>query len=230
MDTLLEIHGSAGQLAVNDDRGGGRVDSYTEFAVESDQTIFVVVQAIGGAFGPYEFGCDFALPSGGGTNAQSGIGSQHRGGEPAGTTAVVSSQEEGPGDGEPAGITTTVTISESQIVSLTVRPVGEVAAIADDAVTAVRLIIYYDANNDRQPSPGEGVPNVSVVAVGFYRPTKSPESLLTGRAKRSSTCVGMWPASSFPLSLAGRRLLEPARLTTRFGWACPPSLSLASSP
>jgi hypothetical protein len=27
------------------------------------------------------------------------------------------------------------------------------------------LLVYYDANNDRQPGPGEGIPNVSVLAV-----------------------------------------------------------------
>ena len=27
------------------------------------------------------------------------------------------------------------------------------------------MLIYYDANNDRSPGPGEGIPNVSVLAV-----------------------------------------------------------------
>ena len=31
--------------------------------------------------------------------------------------------------------------------------------------TTVSLLIYYDANNDRKPSPNEGVPNVSVMVV-----------------------------------------------------------------
>ena len=31
--------------------------------------------------------------------------------------------------------------------------------------THIRLLVYYDANNDRQPGPGEGIANVSVLAV-----------------------------------------------------------------
>ena len=32
-------------------------------------------------------------------------------------------------------------------------------------LTTIRLLVYYDANNDRAPGPGEGIPNVSVLAV-----------------------------------------------------------------
>ena len=31
--------------------------------------------------------------------------------------------------------------------------------------THIGLLVYYDANNDRQPGPGEGIANVSVLAV-----------------------------------------------------------------
>ena len=33
------------------------------------------------------------------------------------------------------------------------------------STTYLRLLVYYDANNDRQPGPGEGIANVSVLAV-----------------------------------------------------------------
>ena len=164
VDTVIEASGAAGQMVVNDDRGPGRVDSYVEFAVESDQTVFVTVSAIGGSFGPYEFGCDFALPAGGQTSGAAG--NTHGGGQPAGSSSAVGSQDDSTeSEVSPPPITATVAVSDSHIVPLMVRPVGTVVADAAEAVTAVRLIIYYDANNDRQPSPGEGVPNVSVVAV-----------------------------------------------------------------
>jgi hypothetical protein len=50
-------------------------------------------------------------------------------------------------------------------VSLPVRYIGPAAVQADSLATHIRLLVYYDANNDRQPGPGEGIANVSVLAV-----------------------------------------------------------------
>jgi hypothetical protein len=51
-------------------------------------------------------------------------------------------------------------------ISLTVTYLGSVETPSAAAgVTTIGLLVYYDANNDRQPGPGEGVPDVSVVAV-----------------------------------------------------------------
>jgi hypothetical protein len=50
-------------------------------------------------------------------------------------------------------------------VTLTVRHLGRVEPESRKAPTTIRLLVYYDANNDRSPGPGEGIPNVSVLAV-----------------------------------------------------------------
>jgi hypothetical protein len=39
------------------------------------------------------------------------------------------------------------------------------APLPPPPTTHIRLLVYYDANNDRQPGPGEGVANVAVQAV-----------------------------------------------------------------
>lgn len=62
-------------------------------------------------------------------------------------------------------VTATVTVTATERISLTVRHLGRVAPQSDTSVTSVRLLVYYDANNDRAPGPGEGIPNVSVLAV-----------------------------------------------------------------
>jgi hypothetical protein len=50
-------------------------------------------------------------------------------------------------------------------IFLPVRQLGALTVPNSAAQTVVSLLIYYDANNDRKPSPNEGVPNVSVVVV-----------------------------------------------------------------
>jgi hypothetical protein len=64
-----------------------------------------------------------------------------------------------------ATATATATMTVTERISLTVRHLGRVAPQSDTPVTSVRLLVYYDANNDRAPGPGEGIPNVSVLAV-----------------------------------------------------------------
>jgi len=48
---------------------------------------------------------------------------------------------------------------------LTVRHLGQRQPPTTVSTTYLRLLVYYDANNDRQPGPGEGIANVSVLAV-----------------------------------------------------------------
>ena len=43
--------------------------------------------------------------------------------------------------------------------------VGRAQPQTTSPATYIRLLVYYDANNDRQPGPGEGIANVSVLAV-----------------------------------------------------------------
>ena len=62
-------------------------------------------------------------------------------------------------------VTTPVPITTAQAMTLTIRHLGRVEAQSAETTTHIRLLVYYDANNDRTPSPGEGIPNVSVLAV-----------------------------------------------------------------
>jgi hypothetical protein len=60
---------------------------------------------------------------------------------------------------------TAATLTATDRLSLTVRHLGHVEPQSDATETMVRLLVYYDANNDRAPGPNEGIANVSVLAV-----------------------------------------------------------------
>ncbi|MGB1249618.1 MAG: hypothetical protein ACPG8W_03230 [Candidatus Promineifilaceae bacterium] len=62
-------------------------------------------------------------------------------------------------------ITTPTSITATQALTLSIRHLGRIESPMVEASTHIRLLIHYDANNDRTPSPGEGIPNVSVLAV-----------------------------------------------------------------
>jgi hypothetical protein len=64
-----------------------------------------------------------------------------------------------------ATVTATVAITATERLALTARYLGPVEPESDTPATTIRLLVYYDANNDRAPGPGEGIPNVSVLAV-----------------------------------------------------------------
>jgi hypothetical protein len=59
----------------------------------------------------------------------------------------------------------TVALTNTERISLTVLHIGRAQPQTDIPATPIRLLVYYDANNDRQPGPGEGIANVSVLAV-----------------------------------------------------------------
>jgi hypothetical protein len=143
VDTLLTVAAGGTVIAANDDRAAGRVDSYAAWTAAEEQAVLVKVEARGGGFGPYELVCQTAAPP-----APAG---------PPGPPALPAT----PG----APMTATAVFSQTGPISLTVRHIGQAPAAAEAALTHVRLLVYYDANNDRSPGPGEGVANVSVLAV-----------------------------------------------------------------
>jgi hypothetical protein len=61
--------------------------------------------------------------------------------------------------------TLTTTVATTNGLTLTLTYLGQVQPVDETPTTGIRLLVYYDANNDRQPGPGEGVANVSVLAV-----------------------------------------------------------------
>jgi hypothetical protein len=142
VDTLLTAAAGGAVIGVNDDRGVGRVDSYLTWMAAEEQAIVVKVEARGGGYGQYELVCQVATaPAPAMAPAPIGV--------PAPSTPV----------------TTTNALTVTGSVSLTVRHIGRVQPQPETSTTHVRLLVYYDANNDRSPGPGEGVANVSVLAV-----------------------------------------------------------------
>lgn len=144
VDTLMTVLGVSGAIGVNDDRAVGRVDSYLAWAAAAEQPVIIQVEARGGSFGQYEFVCQPAAPA------------------PA-PPAMPAPPVAAPPVAAP--LTPTVTITATGPISLTVQYIGRVQPSTTAPATRIRLLVYYDANNDRQPGPGEGIANVSVLAV-----------------------------------------------------------------
>ncbi len=139
VDTLMTIMGVSGVVGVNDDRAVGRVDSHLAWETAEEQPVIIKVEARGGSFGQYEFVCEQATP-------------------PVMPPALPAN---------PALPETALsdTITTTGKLSLTVQHIGQVQPQTTTPATHIRLLVYYDANNDRQPEPGEGIANVSVLAV-----------------------------------------------------------------
>jgi hypothetical protein len=146
VDTLLVIHAGGTVVGSNDDRGVGRVDSFFTWRAADEQTVIVQLAARGGSYGQYELVCQTVTPP----------DPPARPGGPPAITATPTAT---------ATLTATVPLTATDRISLTVRHLGRVEPQSDAPVTAVRLLVYYDANNDRAPGPGEGIPNVSMLAV-----------------------------------------------------------------
>ena len=141
VDTLLTVTGSTGLLGENDDRSSGRVDSVLTWTQAAEAQVVIQVTARGGSFGQYELNCQPTAP-------------------PLPTAPAVN---HAPGGAEPP--TLIPTLAAAQSISLTVQYLGRVQPQTFVKPTTIRLLVYYDANNDRQPGPGEGIANVSALAV-----------------------------------------------------------------
>lgn len=147
VDTLLTVFSAAGPIGENDDRAAGRVDSFLVWTTAEEQAVTVRVEARGGGTGDYRFRCAAA---------------------PAPAPPVVSAGPPltpAPTPSVSATMTSAVSLTATAPLTLTLRRVGRVPPQATATPTHIRLLVYYDANNDRTPGPGEGVPDVSVLAV-----------------------------------------------------------------
>jgi hypothetical protein len=140
VDTVLTVLALDGTpIAHNDDWSSGRIDSYVQWRAGSQQEVVVRVGALGGSTGGYELLCQTFVPV--------------AAAPPATTTSTPI----------PAVITGTQH-SESNLLPLSIRPIATATATPSPPVP-IRLMVYYDVNDNRQPDPGEGIPNVSVLAV-----------------------------------------------------------------
>lgn len=144
VDTLLTVAGISSVIGVNDDRGVGRVDSYLAWEAAEEQPVIIKVEARGGSFGQYEFVCQNLVP-------------------PPAPPMLPAPVVTTPATRDPLIMTTSVTATGH--ISLTVQHIGRAQPQTTTPSTHIRLLVYYDANNDRQPGPGEGIANVSVLAV-----------------------------------------------------------------
>jgi hypothetical protein len=141
VDTLLTVVAADGTvIADNDDWSDGRIDSYVQWTAVNQQEVIVQVSALGGTIGSYELRCQSYIPIS----------------VPPPTATVI-------GTPTPGAITGTHQ-SESNLLSLNVRPILTATPTPAPPIS-IRLIVYYDINDNRQPDPGEGIPNVGVLAV-----------------------------------------------------------------
>ena len=152
VDTVLTVQGSNGLIASNDDRASGRLDSLASWANASEQTVFIEVTARGGGYGLYQLLCQVAT----------GQSSSPAGGENLPVSPATATPS--PTFVPTGTLTGTLSLTATQTVTLAIRYVGEANPATPTPVTPVRLLIYYDANNDRQASVGEGITNVLVLA------------------------------------------------------------------
>jgi len=148
VDTLLTVHGADGVIGSNDDRGPGRVDSRLEWTVEVEEQVVIEIRARGGTYGAYALVCAAGPPA-------SSLPPM-----PIPPTPFVL-----PVEATTTPVTGTMPLTATHSISLTVRYAGRIEEETYAAVTVIRLLIYYDADNDRAPGPGEGIPDVSVLAV-----------------------------------------------------------------
>ncbi len=182
VDTELFIQNWQGEvLYYSDDREIGRIDSRITWVAPREQTVIIGVRARGNTYGSYALRCEASAPATPTTIPVVNTPHPVTVTSPATNTPrpVVVTPTQPMGD---ATLTAT-RIDSLQLPTLTpthhltptttpdlrvflpVRPLGIVKTPHSVERTVVSLHIYYDANNDRKPSPNEGVPNVSVVVV-----------------------------------------------------------------
>lgn len=159
VDTVLAIH-SYGQVIVsNDDRAVGRVDSFVSWVNDIEQEVYVEVGGRGGSFGAYTLSCSVVEP----TIIYF---------PPLEPTQVIEREKEdeslneetGGGDDEVDETAVSTRVVPNGAIPFLIRPMGQL--LPEPTIPQqYELVVYYDQNNNRQADPGEGIANVSVLAV-----------------------------------------------------------------
>lgn len=185
VDTELFIQNWQGEvLYYSDDREIGRIDSRIAWVAPREQTVIIGVRARGNTYGSYTLRCEASAPT---TPTTIPVANTPRSITPTTSPAqntprpIVVSPTQPMGHATltatridrlqlpPPTLTTTRSLTPSATPDsrafLPIRSLGIVNTPHSVERTVVSLHIYYDANNDRKPSPNEGVPNVSVVVV-----------------------------------------------------------------
>ncbi|MBK8989721.1 MAG: PPC domain-containing protein [Chloroflexi bacterium] len=187
LDTYLQVWQGAQLLAENDDSTATDLGSAVLFTVPADGWYIARVSPGGIASGSYELHVGLTDPTPTMTPSPTVTSSPTPTPSPtltptpttpptitppfmgAGGTAGAASHPIAPVTAGlvAAALTTTPTLTTTAVLTTTIslHLLGPAQPAATPQVTTARVLIYYDANNNRQTDPGEGVPNVSVLAV-----------------------------------------------------------------
>ena len=183
LDTRLRLTWAGQPVAENDDRAPDDLGSSLTFTAPADGHYVALVDKVTDADGSYDLETALLAPTATPTPLPTLTPSPTPTWTPSPTPTVTPTPApltQPDGSRSPAGpaapratatlsatpiVTATVTITVTEPISLTVRYLGPLEEESDAPATTVRLLVYYDANNDRAPGPGEGIPNVSVLAV-----------------------------------------------------------------
>lgn len=154
IDTLFTILVGGTPIASNDDRSPQRIDSFVTWKMEDEQLVVVEVQSRNGAVGSYELVCRNQIA------ASVPVVSDATTAMPLGAATAVLT--------ETGILTNTATLTHTSLppgaLPLSLVPLGPEIP-PEPIVQHIQLVVYYDSNNDQEPSPGEGIPYVSVLAI-----------------------------------------------------------------
>ena len=185
LDTYLQVWQGAQLLAENDDRTATDLGSAALFTVPAEGWYAIGIFQRGTAAGSYELYIELAEPTPTLTPSPT-VTSSPTPSPTATATPTIPPTITPPfmGAAGTAGtaahpiapaaaglatavLTTTPTVTTTAVLTtaISLRLLGPAQPAATPQVTTARVLIYYDANNNRQPEPGEGVANVSVLAV-----------------------------------------------------------------
>ncbi len=182
LDTYLQVWQGAQLLAENDDRTPADLGGAVLFTVPADGWYTARVSLGGIAVGSYELHLGLVDPTATPSPTVTATTTTTPSPTPSPTTTPMpttlptavypaTGPRPNPGGTLPIGtavtITPTPTLTATAVLSTAIllRLLGPAQPAATPQVTTARVLIYYDANNNRQPEPGEGVANVSVLAV-----------------------------------------------------------------
>ena len=173
-DTVLTVYRDEQLLAYNDDRSPIDLGSAVVIQAPADGWYHIRVSKATAADGRYDLTVSLVAPTATPTPTITPTASPTAtvSPTPALTPTGTAAAALGPPPRNPAGSalptaspTPTATLTVTNGITLTLTYLGQVQPVDETPTTGIRLLVYYDANNDRQPGPGEGVANVSVLAV-----------------------------------------------------------------
>lgn len=176
LDSQLKVYFGGQWLAENDDRSPADVGSRVTWAAAADGWYVILVEKATVYDGVYSLTLQLIEPPLTATSTPTLTPTPSLTPTPTPTpTSTPSATPATPGlpippgpglPGRPSATPTpTPVVTGTVPITLSVTYVGRAEAPAATTTTAIRLLVYYDANNDRSPGPGEGIANVSVLAV-----------------------------------------------------------------